>query len=129
MKIKNILIGIKSPEQGLREFANAFRNAQRGKISRKRQEGVYFTNLEAMRKVLTPKRIELLHIIRDKKPHSVYELTQIVKRDLKNVQDDVALLARIGLLSLSRAKQARERVVPRVDYNNIQLQIPVHYGI
>ena len=125
MKIKNITIGIQSLEEGLKEFSHAARSVQHGRATREKKEGVFFTSLEAMRKVLTPKRLELLHLIREKHPDSVYELARVSKRDLKNVQDDVAILSRIGLVSLTRTTQARRRVIPRVDYDRLQLQIPV----
>ena len=125
MKIKNITIGIKSLRQGLREFAQAIKNVQRGEIPKTAKEEVNFVSLEAMRKVLTPKRLELLHKIREERPQSVYELAKISNRDLKNVQQDIALLSRIGLVSLSKKKAARERVMPVVDYDNLRLLIPV----
>ncbi|MBI2349923.1 MAG: hypothetical protein HYV00_00290 [Deltaproteobacteria bacterium] len=78
-----------------------------------------------MRKVLTEKRLELLHIIKDQQPDSVYELSKIVKRDLKNINSDLELLRDIGLVSMSKARQGRERVIPRVNYDKIQLEIGV----
>lgn len=124
MKIKNILIGIKTPKEGAREFITAMKDIQAGKRPAKK-EGVYFTSLEAMRKALTPKRIELVHLIREKAPDSIYELARLSGRDIKNVQEDITLLARIGLVALSRTKTARERIIPRVSYDRLQLQIPV----
>ena len=125
MKVKNIAIGIRSVEEGAEEFAQAIGRIQRGKRPRGRKEAVYFTSLEAMRKVLTPKRLQLLRVIRDAHPESIYGLAQSTGRDLKNVQEDVALLARVGLVSLSRAKSKRCRVIPSVDYDRLQLQIPM----
>jgi len=125
MKIKNITIGIKSVKEGLHEFAGAVEAMRRGEPPCRKRDGVYFVSLEAMRKVLTPKRLELLHIIRESRPESIYALVQIAKRDLKNVQDDVSMLARVGLVSLSRAGTARKRIIPKVEYDRLQLQIPV----
>ena len=78
-----------------------------------------------MRKVLTEKRLELLHIIKEQQPDSVYELSKIVKRDLKNINSDLDLLRDIGLVSMSRARKGRERIIPRVNYDKIQLEIGV----
>lgn len=125
MKIKNITIGIQTLEEGLEAFSRAAKDIQRGTAPQKKEEGVYFTSLDAMRQVLTPRRVELLHAIREKKPGSIYALARMAGRDLKNVQDDVTLLARIGLVSLRRSNEARARVVPRVDYDRLQLQIPL----
>ncbi|MEA5112675.1 MAG: hypothetical protein VB050_01465 [Geobacteraceae bacterium] len=42
----------------------------------KKQEGVYFTDYEAFRKALTPKRLELLRIIKEQKPISIHQLAK-----------------------------------------------------
>ncbi|MBI3058188.1 MAG: hypothetical protein HYY81_02595, partial [Deltaproteobacteria bacterium] len=47
------------------------------------------------------------------------------KRDLKNINSDLELLRDIGLVSMSKARQGRERVIPRVNYDKIQLEIGV----
>jgi predicted transcriptional regulator len=125
MKIKNITVGIKSVAESLKEFTQVVKNIRRGVVPKATREEVNFVSLEAMRKVLTPKRLELIHTIREQHPQSVYELAQMAKRDLKNVQQDIGLLSRIGLVSLGKRSSAREPVVPIVDYDNLQLQIPV----
>ena len=55
----------------------------------------------------------------------VYELSKIVKRDLKNINSDLELLRDMGLVSMSKARKGRERVIPRVNYDKIQLEIGV----
>lgn len=125
MKVKNITIGIKSLKQSLKEFATAVEEIKEGNIKKGIKKGVYFVNLEAMRRVLTPKRLELLRMIREKHPKSFYELAHISNRDLKNVQEDVNLMARIGLVILHKAKVARKRVIPSVEYDSLNLHIPV----
>lgn len=124
MKVKNIKLGIRSLEMAFDEWAETFEKAQKGKKVGKRR-GVYFTSLEAMRKVLTEKRLQLLHVIKEQQPASVYELSKLVKRDIKNVNGDLELLRDIGLVSITKAREGRERVVPRVNYDKIQLEIGV----
>lgn len=124
MKVKNIKIGVRSLDTAFEEWAQTFEKVRKGKKIDKRR-GVYFTSLEAMRKVLTEKRLELLHIIKDHQPDSVYELSKIVKRDLKNINSDLELLRDIGLVSMTKAHKGRERVIPRVNYDKIQLEIGV----
>lgn len=125
MRIKRIAIRIQPVEQGAKEFCEAVKAAQAGESPLKQKNGIYFTSLEALRRVLTPRRAELLHLIRERHPGSVYELAGMARRSLKNVQQDVALLARIGLISLDRVKSGRDRNIPRVEYDRLQLQIPV----
>ena len=125
MKIKNITIGIKSPQQGLKKFADTLKSIKSGHSPKGHGEAAYFVDVETFQSVLTLKRIELLHAIHQYKPKSIYELAQLVKRNLKNVQNDTALLTRIGLISLTRRKEVRNNIIPRVDYDRLQVQIPV----
>lgn len=128
MKTKSITIKIQSLAEDLEEFGRVVRAIQRGHPPKKMIDGISFSSLEAMRKVLTPKRLELLQAIRQERPASIYALAKTTGRDLRNVQDDVAMLARLGLVSLSRGKHARAGVSPRVEYDRIRLDIPLSRG-
>ncbi|MFI5351170.1 MAG: hypothetical protein ACHQ2Z_16620 [Elusimicrobiota bacterium] len=125
MKIKSITIKIQSLAEDLDEFARVAHAIERGHPPKKLIENISFESLEAMRTVLTPKRLELLKAIRRERPASVYALAKTTGRDLKNVQDDVAFLARRGFVSLSRGRHARAGVSPRVHYDRIRLDIPL----
>jgi len=124
VKVKNIKLGIRSLDTAFTEWAETFEKVRKGKKVDK-SRGIYFTSLEALRKVLTEKRLELLHVIKEQEPDSVYELAKILKRDIKNVNDDLELLKDIGLVSITKARKGRGRVIPRVNYDKIQLEIGV----
>jgi predicted transcriptional regulator len=124
MKVKNIRIAIKSEEDLLEEVKDVWEKAAKGKSLRK-QEGLYFENLEAMRKVLTENRLMVLKTIKREHPSSVYELAKLLKRDVKNTSDDVQFLTDIGLVELKKTKEGRERNVPTVSYEKILLEIRV----
>ncbi|OGB95404.1 MAG: hypothetical protein A2Z31_03270 [candidate division NC10 bacterium RBG_16_65_8] len=83
------------------------------------------TSLEAAREVLTPKRLELLRAIRRGRPASVSQLTQLVRRDFKNVHADVQALARYGLVSLTTTPAGRRTTVPRVPFSVLEFRIAV----
>lgn len=121
MKVKKIKIGIKDIKTVLDEFVETGEAIERGKKVKK-EKGVYFTSLEAFRKVLTPKRLELLHIIKTRKPSSINELARFAKRDIKNVADDVKHLERIGFIVIEAGKR---RSTPVVKYDKINLEIAV----
>ena len=124
MKVKNIKLGIRSLDTAYAEWAETFEKVRKGrKVDKSR--GIYFTSLEAIRKVLTEKRLELLRVIKEQEPDSVYELAKILNRDIKNVNDDLKLLKDIGLVSITKARKGRGRVIPRVNYDKIQLEIGV----
>lgn len=125
MKTKCVSITIQSLEEDLQDFLRVIKAAQRGHFPKKPVEGLSFESLDAMRKVLTPKRLELLQVIRQTRPASVYALAKATGRDLRNVQDDVAMLVRLDLVTLSRGRHARAGVSPRVGYDRIRLDIPL----
>ena len=121
MKIKKIKISIKDLKTALNEFAGRAEAIERGEKVKK-ETGVYFTSFEAFRKALTPKRLELLHIIKTKNPSSINELARIAKRDVKNIAEDVKYLEQIGLVV---KKEADRRTKPVINYDRIALEIAV----
>jgi len=115
---------IKSADTALEEFRRTFKSVEDGRAVRKR-EGVYFTSIEAARNLLTPTRLALLRSVRSGRPGSIYELAKMVNRDLKNVQDDLRILERYGLIRMSDAmRPGKRRVrVPQSLFDEIELKI------
>jgi len=124
MKVKRIDIGIKRLKNSLRDFAETWKSVESGKRVRK-EEGIYFESIDDMRSVLTNNRLAILRAIRENKPKSVYELSKMLGRNLKNVNEDLKLLAEIGLVTLEATKKDRKRITPHVDYTKITLEIAV----
>lgn len=121
MKIKKVKIEIKGLDEALKEGGEVFEKLSRGERIQKKT-AIYFSNLKEMRKVLTERRLELLKIIKDKKPASVYELSKIVGRDIKNVLEDLAYLQELGLVEITETK---DRKIPRVDYDKIAFEVAI----
>ena len=124
MKVRKIDIGIKGLKESLKDFAETWKKLEAGKKVRK-EEGIYFDSIDTMRAVLTNKRLQILKVIREQKPLSVYELAKILGRDLKNVNQDLKLLSDVGLVTLEKTETDKKRVIPHVDYAKILLEIPV----
>jgi len=104
----------------------SFKRVEKGREVRKR-EGVYFTSIEAARNLLTPNRLALLRAVRSGRPGSIYKLAKMVSRDLKNVQDDLRILERYGLIRMSDATcPGKRRVrVPQSLFDEIELKIAI----
>jgi predicted transcriptional regulator len=105
VKIKKIRI--KSTEQFDNELRSVARAFDRGKTANKPLTGDFFESLDAVRSVLTDKRLELWRIIRDQKPDSISSLAEIVERDFRGVHRDVKVLELMGLISLKKTKGKR----------------------
>lgn len=124
MKVKNIKIGIRTREEAFGEAKEVMKILSRGRKVKKKT-GIYFENLDAMRKILTEKRLEILHTVKEKQPSSIYELAKILCRDLTNVIDDLSYLKGLGLVELKKSKTGKEKTIPTVDYDKIRLEIGV----
>ena len=107
--MKTIEIQIMSREQADAEFIAAFKGAHSRK-KRPVKRGVYFTSLEAVRALLTEKRLALLHLIREHSPSSINQLAKIAGRNFKNVHADVMLLKGYGLIQMSRQKKTHQHL-------------------
>lgn len=119
-------IRIRNLGDALEGFRETWKAVEQGKKI-KPQSGTSFTSLEAARKILTPKRLELLRVIRRERPKSLYGLARFLGRDLKNVNEDVQVLSTNGLLSLTktRGSSGRTVTVPQVKFREIEVRIAV----
>lgn len=101
-------------------------NAFFKKFSSESDEDYDFEALSALRKLLSNQKARLLHVIKTKKPSSIYELAKLLKRDLKSVNNDIKLLQRFGAIELISEKTgAREKHKPIIviDAINIKFRI------
>ncbi len=91
-----IRVGKVSAEQALQEFGAAWKRAEAGDL---RQETVFqFETWGLLAKTLTPQRLDLIRHVRSHRITKVAELARALKRDYRNVYDDVAALTEAGLL-------------------------------
>jgi predicted transcriptional regulator len=109
------------------DFAKTFEAVRSGRrIPKGPREEVGLTSIEAARNFLTRERLALLRAIRTHRPDSLYELAKIVDRDFKNVQEDIRLLERHGLVRIAKEFRGKRTVkVPRVPFQEIALKIAI----
>ena len=123
---KTLTIEIKPTDEALEGFRKTFKALEGGQRVA-RHAGVYFTSIEAARNLLTRNRLALLRAIRAQRPGSIYELAKAVKRDLKNVQQDLRILEDYGLVrtTTSRGVGKRRVKVPEALFDEIALRIAI----
>lgn len=119
--METLNIRIMSREQADAAFIRAYKAVQAGKRVAP-TKGTYFTSLDAVRAVLTDKRMELLHLIRERHPKSINALAKLAGRNFKNVHTDVMLLQRCGLLKKGPTERIPKLEVP---YRNISIHAAV----
>tara|TARA_Y100000310_G_scaffold244620_1_gene249422 strand:+ start:82 stop:438 length:357 start_codon:yes stop_codon:yes gene_type:complete len=118
MKVKKVIVEIRPLKESLREFAEVFGKVKRGEKVVPKQK-VSFNDIEGFRKFFSEKRMELLKVIKHRKPKSIYQLAKFVDRGYKNVYDDVELLEGLGLVTREKDNSVE------VDFNKLQIDVPV----
>ncbi len=106
----------------LKEAAETMKSVASGKQVKRRGHRLFFTSPEAPRRFLTPKRLEVIRLIRERRPDSINQLAAFARRDFKRVYEDVMSLVQAGLIDLSNDK-GRKRA-PRVA-DELRLEIVV----
>jgi len=123
--MKTVTFTIEPFPESLKRFEETFKAVQAGRQVEP-HELVGFTSLEAARNFLTRERLGLLRTIKSRHPNSIYELAKMTGRDLKNVQQDIQILERHGLVRISSRARGNRRVkVPRVPFQEIALKIAI----
>ena len=87
---------------------------------------VYFNDIGAMYKFLTPGRMELLSAIKNFKPHSLYELSQRIGKDQGYISKEVKFLKDMGIVELESEKaDGRECLVPVLKFDRIIFDVGI----
>lgn len=84
---------------------------------------VWFTSTESFAKILSARNRELLRVIAEHAPQSLEELAEITGRAKSNLSRTLRTMEQYGLVQLNRAE--RGRVVPRVVYDRVELDVPL----
>ena len=80
-------------------FIDTWKKAAKEICPASHDETIYFTDVNTLLKLLSKKRLELLRQLQAHPGISIYELAKQLKRQYKNVYDDVALLKKNALIS------------------------------
>jgi predicted transcriptional regulator len=111
-----ITVGGDFEEEASRNFIGAWHRAERGETFHERH--LAFESWDALSRVMTGKRMELLGYVRRNQVTSIRALAKALGRDYSNVHADVKALAGEGLLS-STAHGLR------ADYDIIETRIAI----
>ena len=68
----------------------------------------------------------MIHVIKVKKPTSIYNLSKILGRNFKSVSDDIKLLQRFGFIDLIKEKtRNRVRYRPEVVIDSLHIHLKI----
>ena len=125
IKTKELKLYIEDTAKFKKKIKAELRAIGSGKAKRLRGDSISFQSLDHLRKFLTPKRLELLRVIRHKKPGSMYGLAKLVNRTPENVNTDIKFLRQLGFVEVTKVKEIRKKSVPEVSYDKMTLEIAV----
>jgi predicted transcriptional regulator len=111
-----ITVGGAFEEEAARGFADAWHRAERGEAFRERR--LAFESWDALTRVLTNKRMDLLRYVHRHDVKSVRALAKALGRDYSNVHADVQALMAAGLLDATDGSL-------RADYDAIETKIAI----
>jgi predicted transcriptional regulator len=84
---------------------------------------VWFTSIESLAQVLSSKNKLLLELIARAEPVSMAELSELSGRSKGNLSRTLRTMRRYGLVEVSKGD--RRRLIPRVPYERIELDMPL----
>jgi predicted transcriptional regulator len=111
-----ITVGGDFEAEAARRFVDAWHRAERGKTFHERH--LRFESWDALARVLTGKRMELLRYVRRHKVTSVRALAKALERDYSNVHADVQALTAAGLIDATDSGL-------QADYDAIETKIAI----
>jgi predicted transcriptional regulator len=111
-----ITVGGAMEDEASRRFVDAWHRAERGETIKERH--LAFESWDALARVLTGKRMELLRYVRRHNVASVRALAKALGRDYSNVHADVQALTAAGLLDATDGGV-------RADYDAIETKIAI----
>jgi len=111
-----ITVGGAMEDEASRRFVDVWHRAERGETFHERH--LAFESWDALARVLTGKRMELLRYVRRHKVTSVRALAKALGRDYSNVHADVQALTAVGLLDVAGGGV-------QADYDAIETRIAI----
>ena len=101
-----------------------------GRFRPKKHEQAEQQRLEEIklaRTLLSDSKINLLRVIKEHKPASIYELAKTLKRDIKSVRNDLKSLSKIGFVKFeySQFKGTLKKAKPVLNMNKLVISIEV----
>ena len=127
MKLKRMKIVVQPEDDFFDQVREAFSTV--AKASRKDEKlprsmpVLSFPSIKEMARTLTPKRLELLRLIRRNNPQSVRQLAALAGRDIKNVCTDLKVLENLGLVEAEERESPRQRKRPVSPFDRLDMEV------
>lgn len=125
MKIRKCKVRVlsnASASESFEDFSARFKKlwqlAESKKSSSKEHEFVItIPDASWLAKIFSLERVRIIQTVKHKQPGSITELAKILGREKTNVHRDVSALADLGILELTKVKNAGKSEVVKPEYN------------
>lgn len=117
MKNKRVLLMVEPSRNAMNRAFSALKRPSKKMAG---VEVISFPDFETLGRVITGARLQLLKAIRVEKPQSIQALAKVVRRNFKNVYEDVRLLAEFSLIDLKESGP-RRAAIPQAKFSEIVL--------
>ena len=85
-----------------------------------------FSDVQLLRNILSKEKARILHLLKTKKPKSIYELSKMLERDFKSVRKDIRILERFGFIEFHSSKTGRRKsLMPVLIVDKLQIIINI----
>ena len=123
MKNKVLTVKFQSWDDFKSKVTKAFKDQAKSVAS---EDTITFSSVAEYQKFMTEQKLVILIVVANKKPTSIYQLAQLVDRDVANVQRDCVALASHGFMKLEKSGDAKKSKIPQLafDYMKILIQMP-----
>lgn len=87
---------------------------------------IYFNDLSAMYKFLSPARVELLSVIKNEHPKSIYELSKKMGKDQGYISKEIKYLNLIGVIDLVKDESGnRQKLIPVLKFDRVVFDVGI----
>lgn len=119
MKLKKAIVIIEKAEK----TSTRWEKALGGKLKNYDSDNIILcSSIKVAEKIFSEPRISLLKEIAKGKQQSIRQLSQAIKRDFKNVYNDVMFLADLGLITIVE-HGAQKSMKPTPKYSSLELDL------
>ena len=122
---KEIIIAFKSLDELALEAIKAIKQR---KSNIQPKNTIFFDNWASFRGFMTLQKVEVLMMISNVAPKSIYELSRLLDRSLAAVQKDCEALEQVGFIKLTKQSTGRGSIIPTLvfNYEKIIVKLPHH---
>lgn len=119
--MKKLIVSVKSPSQVMSDFKKALKDARQGRLKGTHYE-IAFDNQKDFERFA--KNIGILVAILNHKPKSIYELAQILDKDISNLNKLITFFENIGAVKIKTSQESGRAVKkPIVEYDQIEFDL------